>query len=661
MFGKLLIANRGEIACRIIRTARKMGIRTVAVYSEADTNAVHASMADEAYHIGPSSSVESYLSIPRLMEAVNVSGAEAVHPGFGFLSENAGFVEAIRKEGVLFVGPDVPAIKAMGDKIEAKKLALAAGVNTVPGYSGVIEDAEHALRIAEEIGFPVMVKAAAGGGGKGMRVVRDASALKDAYISAGNEARNSFADARVFIEKYIDKPRHIEIQIIADRHGNVVCLGERECSIQRNHQKVIEEAPSPFIDEETRQTMYAQCVALAKEVGYVSAGTVEFIVDGDRNFYFLEMNTRLQVEHPVTEMITGTDIVELMLRIAAGEKLPFTQEDVTLKGHALECRIYAEDPMRRFLPSSGRISEYKEPEAGRYVRIDSGVYEGGEVSMFYDPMIAKLITYGDNRNEAVARMRDALAAYIIRGIAHNITFLETLIRNEKFLEGDIHTRFIEETYPDGFSGNRLDSSAKRVLLAIAVHAFMQDAYRAAGISGKLPGRNRHIGNRWVVTIDGEHYPVTVRPQDNGYDIKQESDLIPVRSSWVLGSRLFHGYVDGKPVYAQIEPLAGGYAVTFEGACTKIGIRSPRVAELEKYMKPPKDTGDSKAVKAPISGRIVSFKVEEGETVEPGQELLVLEAMKMENLICAERAGTVKTLRAEPGQAVAYEDLLLEYA
>lgn len=660
MFKKLLIANRGEIACRIIRTARRLGIKTVAVYSEADTNAIHTSMADEAVFIGSSPSVESYLSVPKLMAAVTMTGADAIHPGFGFLSENSTFVEAIKKEGVSFIGPRLHAIRVMGDKIEAKKIAELAGVSTVPGYSGVIEDEDHALKIACDIGFPVMVKAAAGGGGKGMRVVRKAEELTSAYISAGNEARNSFADGRIFIEKYIDKPRHIEIQIMADNYGNVVCLGERECSIQRHHQKVIEEAPSSFIDEETRQAMYRQCVSLAKEVGYISAGTVEFIVDADRNFYFLEMNTRLQVEHPVTEFVTDIDIVEQMLRIAAGEKLSFTQDDIVLKGHSLECRIYAEDPTRRFLPSSGRITEYVEPEASKHVRIDAGVYEGGEVSMFYDPMIAKLITHGQNRGEAIAHMREALASYIIRGIAHNITFLETLIRHEDFVSGDIHTGFIDQTYPDGFSGNTLNSIAKRTLLAIGLHVFLQDAYRAADISGQTPGRKRQISNRWVVSLDGEHFSVAVRPDNNGYDIKHENELITIRSSWILGSRLFHGYVDSKQVYAQLEPLAGGVNILFDGACTKVSVRSPRVSELQKYMKPPKEHVDSRIITAPISGRVVSVKVNEGDDVEIGRDLLTLEAMKMENLLCSERKGTIKSILVKAEQVIAYGDPLIEY-
>jgi propionyl-CoA carboxylase alpha chain len=661
MFTKILIANRGEIACRIIRTARRLGVKTVAVYSEADTNALHVCMADEAVYIGPSSSVQSYLNVPNLTDAIRVSGADAVHPGFGFLSENAAFAEAVASEGAVFIGPSVQAVRAMGDKIEAKKLAARAGVSTVPGYMGTIKDAGEAASIAESVGYPVMVKAAAGGGGKGMRIVRSPSELEQAFVSAGNEARNSFADGRIFIEKYIDKPRHIEIQLLGDSYGNVVCLGERECSIQRHHQKVIEEAPSPFLTEEVRQKMYAQCVSLAKEVGYRSAGTVEFIVDGERNFYFLEMNTRLQVEHPVTEMITGLDIVEQMIRVACGEPLSFAQEDVKLNGWALECRVYAEDPARGFLPSSGRISAYREPESGDGVRVDSGVYEGGEVSMFYDPMIAKLITHGRNRPEAVAKMQKALGSYIIGGVAHNLSFLEALVSGEKFLAGDIHTGYIAETYPEGFAGSELTGETERTLLAVAVHVHLQDAYRAARVSGQTPGRARQIGNRWVVNIDGKSYPVAVRPRDNGYDVKHDADLLAIRSSWVLGSRLFHGQLDGRSVYAQVAPFAGGMYLTHKGARVKVKVQTPRVAELERYMKETEAVRDSGALEAPISGMVVALRVNEGQQVEKGQELLILEAMKMENIICAERAGLVKRIAVKAGEAVAYGQMLVEFA
>ncbi|MET0154793.1 MAG: acetyl/propionyl/methylcrotonyl-CoA carboxylase subunit alpha [Rickettsiales bacterium] len=660
MFGKILIANRGEIACRIIRTARKMGIKTVAVYSEADTNALHACMADEAVYIGPSSSVQSYLNVERLLGAIRATGAEAVHPGFGFLSENARFAEALAAEGVAFIGPDAHAIRAMGDKIEAKKLAARAKVSTVPGYMGTIRSPKEAFSIASAIGYPVMVKAAAGGGGKGMRIVHTPEEMERAYSSASNEARNSFADDRIFIEKYIERPRHIEIQLLGDKHGNILCLGERECSIQRHHQKVIEEAPSPFVTPDMRAKMYEQCVSLGREVGYHSAGTIEFIVDRERNFYFLEMNTRLQVEHPVTEMITGKDVVELMIRVAYGEKLDFAQEDVKLNGWAMECRVYAEDPSRGFLPSSGRIAAYREPEAQEGVRVDAGVYEGGEVSMFYDPMIAKLITHGENRAEAIAKMQRALGAYVIGGVANNLNFLEALISGEKFISGDIHTDYIAEAYPEGFSGNRLTSETARAFVAVAMHVYLQDAYRAAQISGQTPGRMRHIGNRWVVNIDGARFSVTVRPRDNGYDVKHESDLMAIRSSWALGSRLFHGHLDGRSIYAQVHPCPGGMYVTHRGSRAKVTVQTPRVAELENYMIPIDRAQNAKAVEAPISGMVVDVRANEGDEVKKGQELLILEAMKMENVICSERDGKIRRVAVRAGEAVAYGQLLMEF-
>jgi propionyl-CoA carboxylase alpha chain len=661
MFKKLLIANRGEIACRIIKTARKLGIKTVAVYSEADTNSAHVSMADEAIFIGPSPASQSYLNIERIMEAVVSSGADAVHPGYGFLSENRKFANAVAKEGVIFVGPSEHSIKMMGDKIEAKKIAIAAGVSTVPGHMGIIKDDDDAVKIASKIGYPVMIKAAAGGGGKGMRVVYSKDEVKTAYRSASNEARNSFSDDRIFIEKFIEKPRHIEIQVLADKHGNIVCLGERECSIQRHNQKVIEEAPSSLLSEKTRQAMYKQCVSLAKKVGYFSAGTVEFIADSKQNFYFLEMNTRLQVEHPVTEYITGLDLVEQMLRIANDEKLEFTQKDIKLKGWAMESRIYAEDPSRGFLPSSGRISEYKEPEVSANVRVDSGVYEGGQVSMFYDAMIAKLITYGANRKEAIENMQAALGQYVIRGVSHNISFLEAVMAHSHFAAGNITTHFIEEEYPDGFFGAELTSEMTKVFLCVGLHIFLEDAKRACTISGQMEGRQRHIGNRWVVNIGGVSYSVYVKPEENGYELRHESSTLHVRSSWVLGSPLFHGTVADKTVNVHIEHFAGGYYLTHGGSRMKIMVRSPRVAELEKFMPEPKDRKDSSKIEAPISGVIVDVKVKEGEPVKKGQELFILEAMKMENIICAEKDAIVSKVYLKKGENTTYGQVVLEFA
>lgn len=657
---KILIANRGEIACRIIRTAKKLGIATVAVYSEADTNAAHVSMADEAIYIGPSAASESYLNIDNLLDAIRGTGADAVHPGYGFLSENTEFAEELEKAGVIFIGPSTEAIQAMGDKIQAKKIAQKAGVNTVPGYMGVIKDAKEAEKIAEDIGFPVMVKAAAGGGGKGMRVVYKKSEIAQAYSSASNEARNSFKDDRIFIEKFIEKPRHIEIQVLADQHGNVVCLGERECSIQRHHQKVIEEAPSSFIDEKTRKKMYEQCVSLSKTVGYYSAGTVEFIVDAKRNFYFLEMNTRLQVEHPVTEYITGLDLVEQMIRIASNKRLKMKQKDVKLTGWAMESRIYAEDPSRGFLPSSGRISEYMEPKSDKNTRIDSGVYEGGQVSMFYDAMIAKLITYGKNRKEAIERMQFALGEYVVRGISHNISFLEALMAHKRFIKGDIHTNFIAEAYPDGFSGAELTSEKTKVFLAVATHIYLKDAERAAAVTGQLRGRPRQINDRWVVDIDRESFPIYANKADRGYDIRHESDNLSIRSSWTLGTRLFQGSLNGRPIYVQIEHCHGGFYLTHGGITVKAAVYTPRVAELAKYMPEPKDSSNALQIAAPISGMLVDIKVKEGQAIKKGQELFILEAMKMENIICAERDAIVAEIVKNKGESVSYGDVVLQF-
>lgn len=660
MFKKILVANRGEIACRIIKTARRMGIKTVAVYSEADTNASHVTIADEAVFIGQSPASKSYLDINRLIAAARNTGADAIHPGYGFLSENPKFAARLKKERITLIGPSPEAMTAMGDKIESKKLAQKAGVSTIPGYDGVIENDNEAVKIATKIGFPVMIKAAAGGGGKGMRVAYSRSEVKQAFSSASNEARNSFSDDRIFIEKFIEKPRHIEIQILADRAGNIVCLGERECSIQRHNQKVIEEAPSPFLDEKTRKAMYKQCVSLAKMVKYESAGTVEFIVDNNKNFYFLEMNTRLQVEHPVTEMITGLDLVEQMIRIAAGETLPFTQKNVQLNGWALEARIYAEDPTRGFLPSSGRISEYKEPETSASVRVDSGVYEGGQVSMFYDPMIAKLITYGRTRKAALETMQSALGEYVIRGISHNISFLEALFAHKRFAAGQLNTNFIAEEYPDGFFGAELTSDTTKVFLAVGTHVYLEDAKRASHTSGQIEGRERHIGNRWIVTIDTESYSIYARPRQGGYDLKHESELLSIRSSWTLGSRLFQGTLNNRSVYVQIEHFAGGFFLIHAGSRVRVTVRSPRVAELEHFMPKRSATVEQSSVDAPISGMVVDILVKEGESVKKGQDLLILEAMKMENVIYAERDAVIKKIHLQKGDSTIYGQTIIEF-
>lgn len=660
---KLLIANRGEIACRIIKTCRKLGIKTVAVYSDSDTNSLFVQMADEAFNIGPSPSSQSYLNIDKILAVIKKTGANLVHPGYGFLSENRNFANILEKNGVTFVGPSVHSIEMMGDKIQSKKLAIAANVSTVPGHMGVIKDSTEALKIAEEIGFPVMVKASAGGGGKGMRIVWKAEEVAEAFLSASNEARNSFSDDRIFIEKFIEHPRHIEIQVIADKQGNTVCLGERECSIQRNNQKVIEEAPSPFLDEKTRQKMYAQSKALAAAVGYFSAGTIEYIVDKNKNFYFLEMNTRLQVEHPVTELITGLDIVELMIKIALGEKLPFKQEDIKLNGWAMESRIYAEDPSRGFLPSSGRINLYIEPEENENVRVDSGVYEGGEVSMFYDAMIAKLCSYGKDRHEAIEHMRHALGSFAIGGVSHNISFLETIMRNEKFVSGDISTSFIKEEFPEGFSGNELNSESEAVFIAAAMHIYIRNFERNGQISGQLYHREKQISDRWVVVIDEKFYLINLLDRSLDH-IRIECDHkeILLETSWNNGDKLFRGVVNGKSVGIKIREnnITGNYLLQYSGSDAFVSVMSPRIAELNKFM--PKIQKNAKPVNltSPITGKIIRFKVAEGDEVKAGQELVIIEAMKMENIIRTDHDVKIGKIKFKEGDPAGIGQVIMEF-
>ncbi|CEO17278.1 Acetyl-/propionyl-coenzyme A carboxylase alpha chain [Rickettsia monacensis] len=661
LFDKILIANRSEIAVRIIRTLKKMGIKSVAVYSEADTNSMYVQHADEAYYIGDSPATESYLSIKNIISAIRESGASAVHPGYGFLSENPNFANILKREGVVLIGPSAGTIKKMGDKIEAKKIAIEAGVSTVPGYMGTINDVKQAVDIAKEIGFPVIVKAAAGGGGRGMRVVNNPAEMANAFESAKLEAANSFSDDRLFIEKLIQTPRHIEIQLIADQYGNSVCLGERECSIQRHHQKVIEEAPSSFITEDIRQEMYRQVISLSQKVGYYSAGTVEFIVDSNKNFYFLEMNTRLQVEHPVTELITGIDIVEEMIKIAAGEKLSFTQDDVKLKGWAFESRICAENPSRGFLPSSGRIIAYSEPAKSPNIRIDTGIGLGGEVSMFYDSMIAKLCTYGETREQAIEVMRSALSSYIINGIAHNISFLEAVMLHPRFVSGDISTAFIQEEYPDGFSGASLTSEVTTVFLATAIFIYISEQRRASLISGNINNQANKIGTRWVVTIDDKLFPVLITPVENGYNIRHESDRIYIRSNWNLGNELFTAIINGKKTNVKIENIRTGYLLSHAGISVKAFVRSPRISELEALMVSKVVVEESSELQAPLSGQIAAIKVKEGQEVTAGQEIMILTAMKMENLILAERDGKIAKIFVNEKDNVVRGQVLLEFA
>ena len=675
MFKKILIANRGEIACRVIKTCRKMGIKTVAVYSDADKDAMHVAMADEAVHIGESPTSKSYLLIDRIVKACKDTGAEAVHPGYGFLSENKEFQKALAKAKVTFIGPDAPAIEAMGDKIESKKLANKAKVSTVPGFLGEIKDVAHAKRIAKDIGYPVMMKASAGGGGKGMRIARNESEVEEGFLRSQAEAKSSFGDDRMFIEKYIEQPRHIEIQVIADRHGNTLYLNERECSIQRRHQKVIEEAPSPFLDEKTRKAMGEQAVALAKAVKYVSAGTVEFIVDTKRNFYFLEMNTRLQVEHPVTELITGLDLVELMIRIAYGEKLPIKQKDVKINGWALESRVYAEDPYRNFLPSTGRLVRYIAPAENKNVRVDTGVQQGGEISVFYDPMIAKLCSWGKTRKEATAHMRDALDSYYIRGVSHNIPFLASVLGKKKFVDGKLSTNFIAEEYPEGFSDKDLPASEPAPLLAVA--ALVHNAYmrRSAAITGQIPRHGRKIPSEWVLVVDthadkDEEYPVTVTPDhtaiENGGGIasgavKVGKKTIEVASDWNFTNSLFVGEVDGEKMTIQIDRRGVGYRLFQAGAQLDVAVFTKREAELARLMphKPPPDL--SKFLLSPMPGLLVSLAVKEGQEVKSGETLAIVEAMKMQNVLKAERDGTVKKIHGAEGASLAVDQMILEFA
>jgi propionyl-CoA carboxylase alpha chain len=666
MFKKILIANRGEIACRVIKTARKMGIATVAVYSDADRNALHVRMADEAVHIGASPAAQSYIVIDKIMAAVRETGAEAVHPGYGFLSENKAFAAALEAAGVVFIGPPSTAIEAMGDKITSKKLAMAAGVSTVPGYMGIIADAGEAVRIAGEVGYPVMIKASAGGGGKGMRIAWSEAEVAEGFASSQNEAKASFGDDRIFIEKFVTQPRHIEIQVLADGHGNCVYLHERECSIQRRNQKVIEEAPSPFLDAATRKAMGEQACALARAVGYTSAGTVEFIVDGARNFYFLEMNTRLQVEHPVTELITGVDLVEQMIRVAAGEALPFAQSDLKIHGWAMESRLYAEDPYRGFLPSIGRLTRYRPPvegptERGGVVRNDTGVYEGGEISMFYDPMIAKLCTWGPTRGAAIEEMRLALDTFEVEGIGHNLPFVSAVMDHPRFVAGNITTAFIAEEYPDGFKGAVLPQAVLRRVVASAAAMNRVAEIRRTRISGTMDNHKRKVGDQWVVEAQGEAMAVTIAADHAGSTVTfADGAEMRVNSDWKPGQPLARLTVDGHPVVMKVAKVPMGFRLRLRGAELKVFVRSPRAAELARYMieKLPPDT--SKFLLCPMPGMLVRLAVAEGDAVQEGQTLATVEAMKMENILKAERGSVVKKIHAAPGESLRVDAVIMEF-
>ena len=661
MFKKILVANRGEIACRIFRTAKKMGISTVAVYSDADKDALHVRMADESVYIGPSPSVESYLIIEKILDACKVSGADAVHPGYGFLSENKKFCEYLNAQGIAFIGPDSKAIESMGDKITSKLIALNAGVNTVPGYDDIIKDSDEAVKIAKDIGYPIMLKATAGGGGKGMRIAWNEKECQEGFIRATNEAISSFGDGRIFIEKYIQDPRHIEIQIMADSHGNMVYLGERECSIQRRHQKVIEEAPSPFLTKIDRKKMGEQAILLAKAVDYRSAGTVEFIVDSNKNFYFLEMNTRLQVEHPVTEMVTGLDLVELMIKVAAGQKLPLLQKDIQLQGWAIETRIYAEDPFQGFLPSVGRMERYIEP-ADNGVRIDSGIFEGGEVSIFYDPMISKLITYGSDRNQAIEKMSNALDSYYIRGVKNNISFLSALIIHPRFRSGNLTTNFINEEYPEGFSANVLSQADMAVFVVTASVIHVIKSIRRTLISDQLVGHEYSPLEKLVVITNNsaQEYQLLVSGSDQSYTVDLDGQLFTFETDWCIGEPLLRANINGREVVSQVDQIGQHIHLFHQGSKKEILVVSPRLAELNKHMLIKEKPDTSKLLVSPMPGLLVKLSVRVGDTVKSGQDIAVIEAMKMENNLCATNDGVVLNIPVSEGDSLAVGELIVEF-
>ncbi|MDR3131690.1 MAG: ATP-grasp domain-containing protein [Rickettsiales bacterium] len=650
-YSKILVANRGEIACRIIRTARRMGISCVSVYSDADINSVHVRQADESRHIGPSPAYLSYLNIEKICEVAVETGAQAVHPGYGFLAENPDFPRALQKRNIDFIGPSVETIEVTANKITAKESARKAGVNVVPGYMGKINDAAHAASVAEEIGFPVMLKAASGGGGKGMRVVNSKKEIELAFTSATNEAEKSFKDGSIFIEKYIELPRHIEIQIIADKYGNVVCLGERECSVQRNNQKIIEETPSPFISEKVRQEMYAQCVSLAKQVGYFSAGTVEFVVDQSQNFYFLEVNTRLQVEHPVTEFVTGIDIVEEMIRTSYGEKLRFSQNDIKLTGSAIESRICAEDPSKKFFPSSGRIKYYDKPDENDYVRIDDGVAAGSEISMFYDSMIAKVVTYGKDRIEAISRMQKALSECYIGGVTNNIEFLESIFHHPNFVAAKLHTRFIPDHYPSGFHGDFITEEYIKIFIFAALYVYLGNEKRYY---------NKSIDEALVVKINDNEYPVNAKYQDNTLTTIYNHNAYSISGKWKSSYRLLCITINNdNDITLKVERQGSKHFIKHAGMQAECCVFKLHVAKLSELMLNNETEGISvDAVKSPISGLLVKLHVNVGDQVEVGQPLFVVEAMKMENIICAESEMVIKNIPVQEGKNIQAGDVVL---
>jgi propionyl-CoA carboxylase alpha chain len=664
MFKKILIANRGEIACRVIKTARKMSIKTVAVYSEADKEARHVEMADESVCIGPAPSRESYLKMDNIIKACKDTGAEAVHPGYGFLSENEAFAKRLEEEGITFIGPKHYSIAAMGDKIASKKLANEAKVNTIPGYNDAIDTPESAVKIAKDIGYPVMIKASAGGGGKGLRVAFNDKEAFEGFSACKNEARNSFGDDRVFIEKFVEEPRHIEIQVLGDAHGNAVYLWERECSIQRRHQKVIEEAPSPFISDETRKAMGDQAVALAKAVKYQSAGTVEFVVGKDQSFYFLEMNTRLQVEHPVTESITGLDLVEQMIRVAAGEKLSFGQKDIQRNGWSMECRINADDPYRSFLPSTGRLVRYQPPEEVNGVRVDTGVYEGGEIPMYYDSMIAKLIVHGKDRMDAIMKMRAALNKFVIRGIHSNIPFQAALMQHPRFISGDFNTGFIAEEFPHGFRASDVKPSDLGLMDALATAVHRRYLERATGIYGQLEGHEMKIPDSFVVA-SGEagkmdYVTTNITVTASGYKVIVKNKTYDIQTEWNPGQIIYSAVINGQEIAAQVERTNLFYRIQFDGVRVDSLVLTPQAAEMQKLMpfKEPPDM--SKFLLSPMPGLLVDVAVTVGQKVEAGQRLAAIEAMKMENVLVATQDGVVAAVMANKGESLAVDQEILRF-
>jgi len=672
MFKKILIANRGEIACRVIKTARKMGIKTVAVYSDADRDALHVEMADEAVHLGPPPAAQSYLLMDKIIAACKATGAQAVHPGYGFLSEREAFPVELEKNGIVFIGPNAKAIAAMGDKIESKKAAAAAKVSTVPGYMGEISDAKHAVKIADEIGYPVMIKASAGGGGKGMRIAYNAKEAEEGFQLARSEAKSSFGDDRCFVEKFIENPRHIEIQVLGDKHGNVVYLGERECSIQRRNQKVLEEAPSPLLDEKTRKAMGEQAVALSKAVGYDSAGTVEFVAGQDRSFFFLEMNTRLQVEHPVTELITGIDLVEQMIRVAAGEKLPFKQSDIKLKGWAVESRVYAEDPYRNFLPSIGRLVKYRpaaeKTEAGVTVRNDTGVFEGGEISMYYDPMIAKLVTHAATREAAIDAQAEALDAFYIDGIQHNIPFLSAVMQHPRWRAGKLSTGFIKEEFPEGFKPIEPKGEDLNVLAAVAAVIDHLGNERRRAITHQMTGKSVTFAKRRVVRVGDTTVSLDVAGEVPGpyavslLDAKGDAaTTVEVASDWWPGQPVWSGTVGGKHASLLVRPIPNGFSLAYRGIQAPVYVYTDREAQLAALMPVKVGADMSKFLLCPMPGLVKSISVAEGDDVKAGDTLAIVEAMKMENVLRAERDGKVKTIAAKPGDSLAVDAVIIEFA